>query len=274
MSSPQPSRVGSGFNELRVATALRHVALIGVAGVTAGLLVGGIGGRIFMRLSAMIAPERAVGAFTENGNVIGDITVGGTVAFVLFIGVFAGGFGAVIYTISEPWLAWAGPMRGIVFGVFLLATGSTVVFDPENFDFAILGNDWRNVLMLIVLYLAFGPVLVALIGVLEKRLPAVNPEKPIDSIPGYIALIFVGVLFLVLLLGNLFLEDFCECEPPRVMGVLIVGMVVGTVAWWVSRIREPERETDRWVSVLGYVTTAGAFAAGALRAISDVRQLL
>ena len=62
MSAPQPSRVGSGFNELQVATALRHVALIGVAGVTAGLLVGGIGGRIFMRLSAMIAPERAAGA--------------------------------------------------------------------------------------------------------------------------------------------------------------------------------------------------------------------
>jgi len=274
MSSLRSSRVGAGFNGLRVATAFRHVGVIGIAGVITGLLVGGVGGRIFMRLSAMIAPERAVGAFTENGNVVGDITVGGTVAFILFIGVFAGGFGAVIYTISEPWLAWAGPMRGIVFGVFLLATGSTIVFDPGNFDFAILGNDWRNVLMLIVLHLAFGPVLVALIGVLDKRLPAVNPEKPIDSVPGYIALVFVGALFLVMMLANLFLEDICECEPARLMGVFVIGMVLSTVAWWVSRFREPERETSRRVTVLGYAATGGIFVAGALRAISDILDLL
>ena len=274
MTSQQPSRVGSGFDELRTATALRHIALIGIAGVMAGLLVGGIGGRIFMRLSAMIAPERAVGAFTEAGAVVGEITFGGTVAFILFIGISAGALGAVIYAISEPWLAWAGPLRGVVLGVFLVAATSIVVLDPGNFDFAILGNDPRNVLMLVVLYVAFGMVLAALLPFLDRRLPAVDPERPIDSIPGYIAMVLGGVLFLVLMLANLFVESVCECDPPRLMGLFVIGMLLSTVAWWLSRTRESEREIKRWVMVLGYVATAGVFAAGAARAIQDIRQLL
>lgn len=274
MASPQPSRVGTSFSEQRVATAFRHVALIGISGVIAGLLVAGIGGRIFMRLSAMIAPDRAFGAFTEAGAVVGEITFGGTVAFILFVGISAGGLGAVIYTISEPWLAWAGPVRGVVFGVFLLAATSIVVFDPGNFDFAILGNDQRNVLMLVVLYLAYGPVLVALLRVLDRRLPAVDPDRPIDSIPGYLAMVLAGLLFLVLMLANLFIENICECDPPRLMGLFVIGMLLATVAWWLPRIREPERETKRWMTVLGYLATAGVFVAGATRAISDIGDLL
>ncbi len=154
---------------MRVAEAIRHVALIGIAAVVTGVLIGGIGGRVFMRLSAVIAPDRATGAITENGAVVGDITFGGTVALIIFIGVFSGVFGGVVYTISEPWLSWAGPLRGVVFGVFLLATASLAVFDPNNLDFVILGNDPRNVIMLGVLFLAFGPVLVSLIPALDKR---------------------------------------------------------------------------------------------------------
>lgn len=274
MSAQVPSRVGAGWNELRAAEALRHVGLIGVAALVTGLLVGGIGGRIFMRISAMIAPDRAVGALTEAGAVVGEITFGGSLAFILFIGVFAGGAGAVIYTISEPWLAWAGPLRGLVFGVFLLAVGSIAILDPGNFDFGILGNDPRNVIMLIALYLAFGPILVGLLGVFDRRLPAVDPKRPIDSIPGYIAMVIGGVLFLAAVLGNLFVESFCECDPPRLMGLFTIGMLLSTAAWWLPGLRDPERVPSRYVMFLGYATTVGAFAAGITRAISDIRHLL
>ena len=50
---------------------------IGVAMVV-GLLVAGIGGRLVMRLAALLVPD-SVGRFTENGNVIGTITLDGEV---------------------------------------------------------------------------------------------------------------------------------------------------------------------------------------------------
>jgi hypothetical protein len=274
MSLSQPARVGRSFDEMRVAKAIRHVAMIGIAAVVTGVLIGGIGGRVFMRLSAVIAPDRATGAITENGAVVGDITFGGTVALIIFIGVFSGVFGGVVYTISEPWLSWAGPLRGVVFGVFLLATASLAVFDPNNLDFVILGNDPRNVIMLGVLFLAFGPVLVSLVPALDKRLPGVNEQKPIDSIPGYIALVVGGFLALALVLANLFLEGVCECDPPRLMGLFVVGMALSTAAWWRSRVKTPRQAYPRSLSAFGYLCTGGAFVAGTFRAVSNIAQLL
>ncbi len=65
---------------------IRQVALLGTASVVAGVLVGGVGGRLVMRLSAIAAGSDAAGLLTENGNTVGEITVGGTVALIVFGG--------------------------------------------------------------------------------------------------------------------------------------------------------------------------------------------
>jgi hypothetical protein len=49
---------------------LRDIARGGIAGALVGIVVGGLGARLVMRLVAMLHPD-AVGAFTENGNRIG-----------------------------------------------------------------------------------------------------------------------------------------------------------------------------------------------------------
>ena len=45
-----------------------------LAGGIAGLLVGGLGSRIVMRISALAAPDRAQGSITEAGATVGRIT--------------------------------------------------------------------------------------------------------------------------------------------------------------------------------------------------------
>jgi MFS family permease len=273
VSSSRSAVRPSTWDQKLLAEAIRHMAIIGIAGLIAGVLIGGVGGRVFMRLSAVIAPDRA-GAITENGAVVGEITVGGTIAFILFIGIFAGGFGAVIYTISEPWLAWAGPMQGLVFGAFLLATGSVAVFDPGNPDFRILDNDPRNVIMLIVLHLSFGVVLFAVLPGLARRLPTVDEQRPIDSIPGYIAMVMGGILLLLLVLANLFFAGICECDPPRLMGLFVIGMVLSTAAYRVAQVARPDDHTSRSILMVGYLSTIGAFVTGSIRAVSDIAELL
>ena len=62
---------------------LRDIARGGISGAIVGVVVGGLGGRLMMRLAAILHPD-AVGALTENGNRIGDITMGGTLFLVLF----------------------------------------------------------------------------------------------------------------------------------------------------------------------------------------------
>ena len=82
---------------------LRDIARGGLAGLAVGVVVGGIGGRLAMRLIALLIPE-STGRFTENGARIGDITLGGTFAVLLFGGLFAGIFVGTIWVVVSPWL--------------------------------------------------------------------------------------------------------------------------------------------------------------------------
>ena len=57
-----------------------------VAGGLAGLLVGGLGSRVAMRIAAFTARDVAQGLTTEAGATVGRITFEGTVFLVLFAG--------------------------------------------------------------------------------------------------------------------------------------------------------------------------------------------
>ena len=136
----------------------RHVGLTGAARVAVGVVVGGLGGRLVMRIAALAAPDSVMGDLTENGFPIGDFTVGGTMQLLLFGGLLLGGIGAVVYLMVEPWLEWAGAWRGMVFAGFLVAANSTTVgvLDPDGIDFVILGNSTLIVGMFLLLFLLYG----------------------------------------------------------------------------------------------------------------------
>src|SRR5262245_58055641 len=68
-----------------------------IAGTTVGIAVIGCGGRLAMRLLAVTAGDDAQGRITEADEVVGRISTGGTVGFVLFNGIFLGLACAVLY---------------------------------------------------------------------------------------------------------------------------------------------------------------------------------
>ena len=175
--SPAPSAPAAiGF-----ACLVRHIALVGVAGLITGLLVAGGGGRLLMRIAAIAGHDDATGRLTDSGFRVGETTLGGTLELVLFIGLFAGGIGTILYLMSEPWLVWAGKWRGVVFGGFLLAVSSATsdALDPDNFDFELLGNKAFIVAMFVVLFLAYGGLLAWLSERLEDRARPPDPDRPI-----------------------------------------------------------------------------------------------
>src|SRR5689334_4060691 len=92
---------------------LREITRGGVAALVAGVLVAGVGGRLVMRLAALLVPE-AAGRFTENGNRIGDITLGGTFALILFIGLFVGVVGGTVWVTMRPWLPESAGVRALI----------------------------------------------------------------------------------------------------------------------------------------------------------------
>src|SRR5688572_6226234 len=124
----------------RVAVIVRDIAVTGIAGLLVGTIVGGLGSRLFMRIAGAVAPEAMQGATTEAGARIGEITLGGTIALVVFVGIPAGILGAAFAVIYRPWLAWTGRWRGVALGVvlFALASAASDVMNPDNVDFRMI----------------------------------------------------------------------------------------------------------------------------------------
>src|SRR3989449_6683114 len=123
---------------MRVPELVREVAAGSLSGIVVGIIVGGLGSRLVMRLAAIAGGSGVQGVTTANGNRVGEITVGGTIALILFGGVFAGLFGGLLYASLRPWLVPFGRWRGLIFGVGLLGLTGSLILDGANSDFILL----------------------------------------------------------------------------------------------------------------------------------------
>jgi hypothetical protein len=143
--------------------ALRTLSAVGGAGIVAGVLVAGLGGRLFMRLMAATSGGGAQGKLTEAEEVVGDVTFDGSLGFVIFVGVFFPLLAALFYLAVRHFLPNPAVLGGAIFGVILL--GTVGVGDPmssDNVDFDILEPLWLAIVGITLLALLFGVTFAAL----------------------------------------------------------------------------------------------------------------
>jgi len=134
-----------------------------------------------MRLLAATSPE-ARGRITGAGEVVGVISVEGTVALISVGGLFAGGLAVVPYLLRR-WLP-QGYLGGLAYGVLLLLLVGARLdpLRPDNIDFVVLGPDWLALLSFAALAIAFGVLLTALAARFGRSLPLLpTPLSPATS---------------------------------------------------------------------------------------------
>ena len=106
-------------------------------GFIAGLIAGGVGSRIAMRVMAVTSNASVQGIKTDFGATVGEITPDGTL-FLLLAGCVIGILGGLIFLAVGRWLPGKGWLRGLLFGGLLLAVFGRLIIDPENRDFVFL----------------------------------------------------------------------------------------------------------------------------------------
>ena len=199
---------------------IRQVALLGTASVVAGVLVGGVGGRLVMRVSAIAAGSDAAGLLTENENTIGEITVGGTVALIVFGGGLGGLLASIVIVGAEPWLQWMGALRGLGFGLAVMAA----YFSFDTPDFRLIDPAALNVAMFAGLFIVFGFAVSGVYWALDQKMPRASDDVQIGYVVlasfGFMALFMVGLFFTT--------PSFCGCEPAHLTGLTILVMVAST----------------------------------------------
>lgn len=162
-----------------------------VSGVTSGILVAGAGGRLAMRLLAATAGDAAQGRLTEAEEVVGRITVGGTIGFIVFTALFFGLATGALYLLIRRWLP-AGRLGGVTFGALLLVIAATRI-EPlrrDNPDFDIVGPGWLSVAVFATLVVAHGMAVAAVAGRYSRTLPLLSRRAP--SVVAHAPLLLLG----------------------------------------------------------------------------------
>jgi hypothetical protein len=235
----------------------RHVGTATLAGIITGILVGGLLGRVVMRVSGFTAGPGMVGSFTSNGNRVGEITFGGTLAIVIFVGVGSGLAGGVLYAVIEPWLRRLRPWHGLAYGALLLAAFGFTVLDASNFDFQLFGSAPLNVAMFAALFLLFG------VGIAWTfdRLRALIAGTTMPSRTAK------GLAFLVLLPGvvaaGLLVLSPGGLEDPLFPIAFLLGAVIAAFVRW-----------RHLPTVIGYAALAAPILLGATRTIAAVPRII
>jgi hypothetical protein len=151
--------------------ALRTLACVLTAGFVAGLLVVGFGGRLVMRVLAATSGGGAQGRFTDAGERVGEITLGGSIGFFIFAGLLIPLASSLVFIPLRRILPGQAWISGSLFGLLLLATfGVSDPLSPDNVDFVILSPTWLAVALVCVTALLFGVTFSALVARLDATL--------------------------------------------------------------------------------------------------------
>lgn len=167
---PSPRAVGRRF--------VWYLTLAVVAGVGSGILIAGAGGRLAMRLLAATAGDAAQGRVTEAEEIVGRVSAGGTIGFIVFVALFFGLATGALYLLIRRWLP-AGRLGGLAYGLFLLVLLATRI-DPlraDNPDFDIVGPGWVAVVVFGALVVVHGMLVSAIAGRYSRTLPLISKQR-------------------------------------------------------------------------------------------------
>jgi hypothetical protein len=201
---PPPASETAGPTErprmgLVVRRYLWYLAVAVASGIGAGILAAGAGGRLVMRLLAVTAGADAQGRITEADQIVGRISVDGTLGFVVFTGVFLGLASGAAYLLLHRWLP-AGRAGGLAYGALLLVIAGTRL-EPlrrDNPDFDLVGPGWLSLAAFTALVVFHGVLVAALAGRVSRAMPilAARP-RPIAAHAPLLLLLPLGTAALV-----------------------------------------------------------------------------
>lgn len=227
-----------------------YVTVAVVSGLGSGVLLAGAGGRLAMRLLAATAGDPPQGRITEADQVVGEITVGGTISFIAFTGLFFGLATGALYLLVRRWLP-RGRIGGLAYGALLLVLASTRI-EPlrrDNPDFDIVGPGALSVGLFSALVVAHGMCVAALTARYSRVLPLLS--RRVRSILAHTPLLLLApmapVLVPVTLVGLVTvltarvrpLVSNLESRRFTVMGrVVLVAALVLALPGFVSTIRD------------------------------------
>jgi MFS family permease len=264
----------------QIAAVLRVAGVFVLAGMLSGAIVGGLGGRVAMRISGYFYQRENPGVriVTESsGEPVGQISLQGTIDLI----VQSMGSGVVIgilLLLVAPWLPRAGWQRAVAFGFLLLAVVGATVINPENHDMRTLGPPLLNIAMFAILIVVAGMLATPFVPWLDRAVAANSSrsERIGARVLGSVAIVLGGIALvsalLLLVVNGITVPAHAVVDPgtstlvvaPLVLVVLIAVPLMRVAEAFPTHLAALTRLRSPFVTRLITVVLRLATAAGLL----------
>lgn len=163
--------------------------LVGAAaGALAGLVVGGVGGRLVMLALRLTSPDFVIGMESDDGFTIGVVSAS-TISFLLGMA-FLGAANGALYVALRTSIPVR--LRIVVWPLFAAAVGGANVVHEDGVDFTVLEPRWFAVGSFVLLLAVAAAAVVVLV---ERWLPVEQPSTGLTVL--VVAAALVGTFGLV-----------------------------------------------------------------------------
>lgn len=223
---------------------IRALSVAQLSGFIVGFLVIGGGGRLAMRIAAMLSADELQGSMTENAERVGEITLSGTVG-LMFTGAAFGmalGLGFLLIAHLIPASGWR---RVLVSGaLFFTVCGFVTLERGENADYERFGIAGVNVCIFTLLPLLFGLLIAPLYDWLNRSIPRDLPRFSRSAGSSLVSFLMIVAMLAVVPVISLLLFlpplQLFLVAPLLALGGerLIARLVTGSARWslWPSRV--------------------------------------
>jgi hypothetical protein len=162
-----------GWRSLEPVVRLLSAAII--IGAISGAVIGGLGGRLAMRILLLTSDDSVKGLTSDDGFEIGRFTLFDTLGLVIataFIGVIA----ALLYLVVRPFVARLGsaavPAMAVLYGV----VGGAMMVHRDGIDFHVLEPAVLAIVLFVAICAGFGAAVAYLVG--ASAADEAWPQKP------------------------------------------------------------------------------------------------
>ena len=223
-----------------------------------------------MRASALLNSD-ARGLLTDNENVVGEITVGGTLALVIFLGIFGGFVCGTVWVLVREWLPQSMRLRVASTGGLAMLTGSSLVINSQNPDFRLLDPQEIHIVMFVLLVGLTGSAIPVLDGYLKPRIPSTGTAAAIfGGLAGF------GLILAFPLLVFSFFSDQDQ-NPSALAGFGLIAVAVATITVWVRYYASGESEFPArplWLRRFGVASVVAFAVAGGIHLFGEIEAII
>jgi hypothetical protein len=145
---------------------LEGLRVLVVGGISAGVILIGVGSRLAMLLLRVTSPDVVRGFKSDDGFIIGQVTLAGT--YNLLLGATVGIIGAAAYLLVAPWLIGPSWFRRVTTGLAAAVVVGSMLVHADGIDFRALKPTWLAIGVFIALPGVFGGVVGVVVDAVRR----------------------------------------------------------------------------------------------------------